>query len=182
MNLNTHQSSKRITSCKSVAGYTLIEVLIVILIISIVTTATLMTISRNENRDIEMFAKEITQMVSLAEEQAMLEPNVLGISLASHSVQFASLGKDTETKKPVWLPLNDHVLNRAVIPGNIQISLEVAGKVVELNGVSKSIPQIIFSTNGDVTPFVMYVGKKGKKPRYAITADADGNVSSTSLS
>ena len=182
MTFNTHQQSNRSASCKFAAGYTLIEVLIVILIISIVPTVTLMTISRNESRDIETFANELTQMVSLAEEQAMLEPNVLGISLASHAVQFASLGKDNETQKPVWLPLNDHVLSRAAIPGNIQISLEVAGKVVKINGASKSPPQIIFSTNGDVTPFVMYVGKKGKKPRYAITADADGNVSSTSLS
>lgn len=183
MNLNnsTRQSFES-TSRKTAAGYTLIEVLIVIFIISIVTTVTLMTISRNENRDIETFANELKQMVSLAEEQAMLEPNVLGISLAPHTVQFTSLGKDKESQKPVWLPLEDHTLSRAAIPANIQVSLEVAGSTVDLGGAAKSMPQIIFSTNGDVTPFVMYVGKKGQKPRYAITADADGNVSSTALS
>lgn len=169
------------TSRVRTVGYTLIEVLIVIFIISIVTTVTLMTISRNENRDIDIFAKELAQMVSLAEEQAMLEPNVLGISLAQHSVQFASLGKDEQTQKPVWLPLTDHALTRTAIPKNVQVSLEVAGNTIELSGAAK-VPQIIFSTNGDVTPFIMYVGKKGQKPRYAITADADGNVSSTALS
>lgn len=165
----------------SAAGFTLIELLVVIFIISIVTTVTLMTISRNENRDIETFATELTQMVSLAEEQAMLQPTVLGISLAPHTIQFATLGKDEESHKPVWLPLEDHVLDRYSIPQNIQISLQVAGVPVSLNPVTKSIPQIIISTNGDVTPFVMYVGKKGKKPRFAITADADGNVTSTLL-
>lgn len=170
------------TSRVSAAGYTLIEILVVIFIISIVSTVTLMTISNNENRDIDTFAKELTQMVSLAEEQAMLEPNVLGITLAHHKLQFASLGKDKETQKSVWLPLNDHVLSGRTIPKNMQVSLEVAGSTVKLKGMEKSLPQIIFSTNGDVTPFVMYVGKKGKKPRYAITADADGNVSSTQLS
>lgn len=164
------------------AGFTLIELLVVLFIISIVTTTTLMTISHNENRDIETFAKELTQMVSLAEEQAMLEPNVLGISLASNSVRFSSLGKDTETNKSVWLPLEDRTLNNFVIPGNIQVSLEVAGGKVDIVNGKNAIPQIIISTNGDVTPFVMYVGKKGKKPLYAITADADGNVASTALS
>lgn len=168
------------TSRVTAAGYTLIEVLIVIFIISIVTSVTLLTISRNENRDIETFAKELTQMVALAEEQAMLEPNVLGISLAQNNVQFSSLSK--EKNKSVWLPLTDHVLKRFAVPGNIQISLQVAGSTVELNSGTQSLPQIIFSTNGDVTPFIMYVGKKGKKPRFAITADADGNVSSTALS
>lgn len=163
------------------AGFTLIELLVVIFIISIVTTVTLMTISRNENRDIETFANELTQMVSLAEEQAMLQPTVLGISLAPHTIQFAALSKDDVNHQPVWLPLEDHVLDRYSIPQNIQISLQVAGAPVSLNPATKSIPQIIISTNGDVTPFVMFVGKKGKKPRYAITADADGNVSSTLL-
>ena len=172
---------KRSTTSRSkTAGYTLIEVLIVIFIISIVTTVTLLTISRNENRDIETFAKELTQMVSLAEEQAMLEPNVLGMTLATDTIQFASLTKDKENQ-PVWLPLTDHVLNHYSIPSNIQVSLQIAGNKVEL-GSAKSIPQIIISTNGDVTPFILYVGKKGMKPRFAITADADGNVSSTSLS
>lgn len=164
------------------AGYTLIEILIVILIISIVTTVTLLTIGHNENRDMETFAKELTQMVSLAEEQAMLEPNTLGISLAPHSIQFASQQKDKETNKAVWLPLTDHVLNHYAIPDKIQVSLQVAGNKVELNHSVNDMPQIIISTNGDVTPFILYVGKKGQKPRYAITADADGNVSSTLLS
>jgi general secretion pathway protein H len=164
------------------SGYTLIEVLIVIFIISIVTSVAMMTINRNENRDIETFAKEITQMVSLAEEQAMLEPNVLGIQLGSRQLQFASLTKDEKTQKPIWLPLDDHVLTGRKIPGNIQLTLEVAGSSVELNGSAKAIPQIIFSTNGDVTPFILYVGKKGKKPMYAISADADGNVASAALS
>jgi general secretion pathway protein H len=179
MKLNLRDRHRKASRCKT-AGYTLIEVLIVIFIISIVTTVTLLTISRNENRDIENFAKEMTQIVALAEEQAMLEPNVLGITLASQDVRFASLGKDNKTQKSVWLPLNDHVLKHFDIPANIQVSLEVAGKTVELSG--GALPQIIFSTNGDVTPFVMYIGKKGKKPRFAITADADGNVSNTAIS
>jgi general secretion pathway protein H len=164
------------------SGYTLIEVLIVIFIISIVTTVTLLSIGRNENRDIELFAKEITQMVSLAEEQAMLEPNVLGISLADHAIHFASLTKDKETQKSSWLPLQDHVLGQRAIPDNIQVSLQMNGNKVALGDSHESQPQIVISTNGDVTPFMIYVGKRGKKPQYVVTADADGNVTSTALS
>ncbi len=165
-----------------VRGFTLIELLVVIFIISIVTTVTLMTISRNENRDMETFAKELSQMVSLAEEQAMLEPNVLGISVANHSIQFKGLMKDEESKKSNWVQLDDHVLNTFAIPQNIQVSLQVSGNHIDLSKQENNIPPIIFSTNGGVTPFVMYVGKAGQKPRFAVTADADGNVSSTALS
>lgn len=164
------------------SGYTLIEVLVVIFIISIATSVTLLTIGKNENREIETFAKELTQMVSLAEEQAMLQPRVLGIALNSNTIQFASFDKDKETQKSTWLPLSDHVLHHYAVPDNIQISLHISGSQIALNGEPSTTPQIIFSTNGDVTPFVMYVGKKGKKPAYAISADADGNVDYTAIS
>jgi general secretion pathway protein H len=167
---------------KHVRGFTLIELLVVIFIISIVTTVTLMTISRNENRDMETFSNELTQMVSLAEEQAMLEPGVLGIAIANHSIQFKGLIKDEESKKSNWVALDDHVLNTFTIPQNIQVSLQVSGNHIDLSKQDHDVPPIIISTNGGVTPFVMYVGKAGQKPRYAITADADGNVTSAALS
>lgn len=163
-------------------GFTLIEVLIVIFIISIATTMTLLSIGKNENREIETFAKEVTQMVSLAEEQAMLEPHVMGISLQPRAIQFASLNTDKETQKKSWLPMTDHALNQHAIPSNIQISLHIAGNPVSLNATQEGDPQIIISTNGDITPFVMYIGKKGKQPLFAITADADGNITKTALS
>lgn len=157
------------------AGYTLIEILVVIFIISIATTVTLLTIGKNENREIETFTKELTQMVSLAEEQAMLQPRILGITLNANTIQFASYDKNKETQKSTWLPLSDHVLNHYAIPDNIQVSLQGVAS-------QQDTPQIIFSTNGDVTPFVLFVGKKGKKPMYAISADADGNVGYTEIS
>lgn len=166
------------------AGFTLIEVLIVILIISIVTGVSLLTLNRNENREIEAFANELTQMVSLAEEQAMLEPKVLGISFEGDDVQFHSLLTEKESKKQIWQPLNDRILGTYTIPANVQLSLQVAGNEIKLeaDGEERKVPPIVISTNGGMTPFILYVGKKGEKPRFAITADADGNVHSASLS
>jgi len=170
------------TSRVHAAGFTLIELLVVIFIISIVTTVTLLTIGRNENRDIETFAKELTQMVSLAEEQALLEPAVLGIDVQSTGIAFKTLTKNQESQKSVWEPLTDHVLSRYAIPANMQVSLQVSGNQVDLADEADSVPPIIISSNGGMTPFILYVGKAGKKPQYAITADADGNVFSTALS
>ena len=45
----------------------------------------------------------------------------------------------------------------------------------------KHSPQIVISTNGDITPFKIYVAKTGKSPRYVISGDADGNITSKSL-
>ena len=56
-------------------GFTLIELLVVIFIISIVTSVALLSISRNENKQLEAFTNELVQTVTLAEEQAMLQPS-----------------------------------------------------------------------------------------------------------
>lgn len=169
------------------AGFTLIEVLVVLFIISIVTSVALLTISHNENRKLESFANELAQTLTLAEEQAMLQPSVLGLSLNENTFHFAAYQPDEKGKKLAWIPLEDKLLGSHVIPYGIQIDIKVDGKAAtssnhdEAETVS-AIPQIIISTNGDITPFTIYVGKKGQKPRYAIRGEADGNVTRQLLS
>lgn len=163
------------------SGFTLIEVLVVLLIISIVTSVALLTIRRNENKEMESLAHEITQILSLAEEQALLQPTVLGVSMTEQQMTFASLENSGNGKKPTWAPFNDAVLGTHRIPKDIQISLQV-DKASSNVDHGKAMPQIIISSNGDVTPFAIYIGKKGKKPRYVIKGNADGTVTNQFLS
>lgn len=169
---------------RSVGGFTLIEILIVLFIISIVTSMAFLSISRNENRQLESFANELTQMLTLAEEQAMLEPSVLGLSINEHSLQFASFETLAEEKKKVWIPLKDKLLGQHRIPKGVELAVQVGEKRAEgeADKVDPTHPQIIISTNGDITPFTIYVGKPGEKPRYVIKGHADGSVTNTLLS
>jgi general secretion pathway protein H len=147
-------------------GYTLIEILVVLLIISIVTSVAMLNIGQNKNKQLETFANELTQIVTLAEEQAMLQPMVLGLSFNERSMQFSSF-------KNTWRPLQDAQFSKHGIPNNIQINVQ---------GGAKSGPEIIISSNGDITPFTIYLSQKGKEPRYVIKGEADGTVTNTELS
>ena len=163
-------------------GFTLIEILIVLFIISIVSSVALLSIGHNENKRLASFANELTQTMVLAEEQAMLQPSVLGVILKDNSLQFVTLQSITDKNKS-WLPLNDKVLNQHLVPDNIQLEIEVGGQRVDLSDdKAATMPQIIISTNGDVTPFRIYIGKKGERPRYMVVGEADGNVINKSLS
>lgn len=170
------------------SGFTLVEILVVLFIISIVTSVALLSIRQNENKQMETFANELAQTLMLAEEQAMLQPTVLGLSLGEHSFQFstyttASTTASTSEKKSNWLPMEDKVLGMHSIPHNIHVGVEVGNRSKETSTEEKekNIPQIIISTNGDLTPFVIYVGKKGEKPRYAVRGEADGSITSKAL-
>lgn len=167
---------------RSLQGFTLIEILVVLFIISIVTSVALMSISHNESKQLEAFTDELVQTISLAEEQAMLQPVVLGLSMRDKTLQFVTLKNELAAeKKDKWTSFEDHLLNKHAIPDDVHISIDVGQQKVSSNE-EVSHPQVIISTNGDLTPFSIYIGKQGSKPSYVITGDADGNVSSHALS
>lgn len=164
------------------AGFTLIEVLIVVLIISIVTSVGVLTISRNTNKEVELFAKEFTQVIKMAEEQAMLQPAELGLVIKEETYQFVEMQKTKDGKASQWSPLDDNVLGVHAIPGHVEVRIATQGsQSKDDNENAQKQPQIVISTNGGVTPFTIYVGKKGAKPRFVITGDADGTITTKPL-
>lgn len=161
-------------------GYTLIEILIVIFIISIVSTVALLTIGHNQNRRLETLATQITQLLTLAEEQAMLQPAVMGLSIGESSFQFLSYQPDADGQQMHWAALQDKALQAHAIPDGIALSLQLADQSTAEDDKTQS-PQIIISTNGDITPFTLYIGKQGYAPRYVVKGEADGTVTSHEL-
>jgi general secretion pathway protein H len=157
-------------------GYTLIEILIVIFIISIVSTVALLTIGHNQNRRLETLATQITQLLTLAEEQAMLQPAVVGLSIGESSFQFFSYQPDADGKQMHWVEMQDKAMRAHVIPDGIRLQLQLADQAAAKDETEQPSPQIIISTNGDITPFTLSIGKQGDAPRYVVKGEADGTV------
>jgi general secretion pathway protein H len=163
-------------------GFTLVEILVVLFIIGIVSSVALMSISFNENRQLESFANEFVQQVTLAEEEAMLTASVLGISFDESSYQFMRYHEKAGDKKVTWTKVEDKILTKKTIPKGIELSVDTGKEITSLSDAKKEVkPIIVISTNGDITPFKIYVGRAGKAPRYVIKGDADGNITSSAI-
>ncbi len=160
-------------------GYTLIEILVVLLIISIVSSVALLSIHRNENKEIEIFANNIAQTIQLASEQAMLQPMILGLALDNRGFYFSRLQINPQGEED-WLLMKDSILSRQSVPSNIEVRMDIAGSRWFAAKDEKN-PPIIISTNGDFTPFTIYIGKKGEKPKYAISGKANGQITNKIL-
>lgn len=157
-------------------GFTLIEILVVIVIISIVTTVAMLSIGRGDRKTLEYVTNELTQSITLAQQQALLRPAILGIKIDSTHYSFWAYRSDKQP--PVWQLLKkDKNLKERAIPSMVELKIEVQTK-----NKSTDHPQIILSTNGDNTPFVIYVGKQGQKPRFLIRGEENGSVSTEKLS
>ena len=157
-------------------GYTLLEILVVLVIISIVAGMAILTLGRNDNKMLQAFTQEFVQTLTLAEEQALLQPATLGLVLTNHSFGFYEYNETRS--QAAWKPLMDQELGLRKIPADIQIILKIANKILPQEQLTGETPTILISTNGTLTPFTILIGKKNKKPRYKLIGQADGTITS----
>jgi general secretion pathway protein H len=157
-------------------GFTLIEILIVMVIISIVGAASLMSINHNKNKAMENFSSEIKNLVILAEQQAMLQPAVLGLRFTPRDMQFYQFQEpDKESPKPAWKALTNSTFGKHLLPKNTEVTLKIQDKTIT---TESNEPHLIISTSGDLTPFVILIGDKNSPPAYRVTGTEDGSVTS----
>lgn len=160
------------------AGFTLIEILIVILIISIVSSIAVLTISHNQNKRMEYFANDLADLISLAEEEAMLRPAVLGLVFTKNQFQFYEY-QPAAKKNNLWVVLgNDPTFHPHDLPSDIKVTLKIEGQIVPPAEDLKNVfPALIISGTTDITPFIILIGKKNGEPRYQIKGNANGMIS-----
>lgn len=151
-------------------GFTLIEILVVMVIISIVTTVAMLSLGRNNTKVVEAFVNDFTQSITLAEEQAMLAPAVLGLTFDGKTWGFVARAKSS------WNPWSQEGLQTRDIPNGLNVQFGT------IQASSTTTPKIIISSNGDMTPFTLYVGKTGEKPSVKIEGNADGSLTTEHLS
>lgn len=156
-------------------GYTLIEILIVIFIISIVSTVAILSIGRSHHQRLSAMASQVAQLMTLAEEQAMLQPAVMGMSISGQAIQFAVYQAPVNNKgKPSWLPWQEKPLQPHPIPDDMVLVLTLNGH--EAMDEKNAAQPVVISTSGDITPFTLSIGMKGREPEYVVRGEADGTI------
>lgn len=151
-------------------GFTLIEILIVIVIISIISSVAILSIGINKDKQLDSISDQLINIFTLAEQEALLEPATIGFVLTPNSFQFYTYTKKGADESP-WEAITGTTLGTHHLPDDVQITLKIQGKTVK--GVE---PKLILSPSGDITPFVLYISRKGVAPRYKIVGTANGNI------
>jgi general secretion pathway protein H len=157
-------------------GFTLIEILVVMVIISVVGGIALLSIHHNENTRYDRLARELANRLTLAQEQAMLQPTILGLTLDETHFQFYEYRRDTKTNKDHWEPIESPELGSHPLPDDIKLTVKVRNKVLPTGNYGA--PALIISTSGDIIPFTILIGKPGSAPRYQVVGSAEGTITS----
>ena len=162
---------------RSTRGFTLIEILIVMVIISIaVTFAALSVGGFIKARRVEMAAKELSALLPLASQQAILQPAIIGLQIEPHRYAFYRFVINVNTNKGQWQKISkDLILKPRFLDKNIILSLQLKENIFLANSNQKNNPQIIFLPSGDNTPFILLITNQGKPPRFQLSGEGNGN-------
>lgn len=107
-------------------GFTLVEMLVVVLIIGILVTFASLTIGNRAVSDkIDTEAARMTQLFQLAQEESELRGLEIGFLYTDAGYEFLVLGDNG-----LWAPIAEGPLHARALPAPIEFSLRVEGRPV----------------------------------------------------
>ncbi|MDP3704489.1 MAG: type II secretion system minor pseudopilin GspH [Legionellaceae bacterium] len=149
-------------------GFSLIEILVVILIISITLGFAMLAYGDfGEKRSIVTAAQEFANYVTLVKQEAILESSTLGIH--TDSTGYEAL-RFQEPK--TWQPMAQSIFHHHRFPKRVVIH------ILPNRSQTKS-PAIIVNASGDMTPFEIHFGTAKNANVVTVIGKSDGYVAVT---
>lgn len=157
-------------------GFTLLEILVVVVIIGILATfATLSIGNRALDDRLDAEARRLEQVLKLASEEAEAKGVEIGFRYTQDRYEFLATDKDGR-----WAPYADAGPLRArAIPDPFYVELRVEGRPVppaqdQTSRDQKIEPQILLLSSGEVTAFSMDLKASAYPAFYRLDVDALG--------
>jgi general secretion pathway protein H len=147
-------------------GFTLIEILIVIVIIGITIGFALLNFGDfGASRRIQFAAEQLVNTLKLAQQQAILDTSTLGLNINNNSYQILKY------QNMVWRPVSDKgIFKVQLFPKNTVIILQTQSKPIP------GSPPLVINSSGDITPFTLVFGTGKEDKLLSITGLRNGTL------
>lgn len=154
---------------KRAAGFTLLELMAVILIIGIIVSFASLSIGQNSSRIVQEEVERLHGLIQLAGEEAVLQGREIALEFDRDRYQFLELGGDS------WQPIEeDKMFRKRPLPETVELELTLEG--VETNFEDKQkLPRIFILSSGELTPFNLILSiDEGEK--YSLQGEFNGKL------
>ncbi|MCK5308861.1 MAG: type II secretion system minor pseudopilin GspH [Zetaproteobacteria bacterium] len=172
-----------VSSFRQSAGFTLIELMVVIVLIGIIFTFAALSLGGDDVAELmEQETRRLVTVLDVASDEAIIRGEELAIHFTDSSYEFLVLGAAG------WqAPEDDALLKAHTLPGDIELRLEVEGELPLLLAVAPDeagesgdegalVPQAYILSSGEMTPFTVTLQSELSDARYYLTASLLGEL------
>jgi general secretion pathway protein H len=187
------------------SGFTLLEVMLVVLLIGMASLAVVMTLPNNLNSEnnVSWQAQRFATLLQFAEDEALISGNELGLVMKNNSYQFAVYNY----AKQRWLAARVGEIERAIgLPESIALEYRLSDSVwgdlnnleqdsfieeselIEIeadNTLETLAPQVYVMSSGEVSPFSLIFSKvdnDAEEQAMTVSVSMNGAISIAELS
>jgi general secretion pathway protein H len=162
------------------AGFSLLELLVVVAIIGLLVRAvTLSWDVLGNDREIEQETARLRSVVDLLHEEALMQSRDYGLMFTETGYRFYVF----DYQQLQWVePQGDRLLEPYALPAELSMTLVLDGRQVPLDpdfesqDIENAEPQVMLLSSGEVTPFTIEMTRAGIDGRFELTAQLDGKV------
>lgn len=155
-------------------GFTLLEVLVVVLIIGVVLGLAVISIRDDPGQRVQTEARRFAALATLASQEAVLQSREIAVELERTGYRFLML-QDGE-----WLPPGDDVFRARTLPEDMELSVsiegETAGQQRQQQGTTRRDPRIYMLSGGEMTPFELSIRHIDRDAVHRVRGDAGGRI------
>lgn len=129
-------------------GFSLLELLVVLLLIGIILTMATLSVGPVGNRaDSASEAHRLAALLQLAREQAVLQGLEHGLEVSRGGYRVLAFEDDQ------WAPLSDTTWRPRVLPEGLRLDLAIEGRALALPAEQPGEPQLLLLSSDEMTPF-----------------------------
>jgi len=159
------------------AGFTLIEILVVVAIIGLMSAVVLLSFSlTGRDRELEKESDRLLALFTYVREQAELQTREYGVLFQDDGYEFLTY----DMRRAAWRSVfEDDALSARKLPDGLGVKLTVEARPVVLTRPADSkdkTPQVMIFSNGDLTSFAATVERDGGRRSVTVTQDNQGQV------
>ena len=156
-------------------GFTLFEIMVVLLLIGIMTGFALLSVGGGPRERLAEEGQRLAALVELQQQEAILRSELRGIRFSRTGYTILNLSQQGQ-----WQPLvAATTLTQRELPEDIVLGLWIDDRSAELNSHEQQ-PQVVLLASGESTEFVVVFGfaddQKLDAPLYRVASDALGHL------
>lgn len=157
------------------AGFTLVEILVVLLIVSVMAGVTVISLpSINTSNDFEAEVKRLEVLLELARDEALMQSSELGFRIDRDRFGLPS-GYSFyiyDDLNQVWTGYDRAPFKARRLEGDVRLSLQIEGDAerFRLDDEDENLPPVMLLSSGETTPFDLIISQADD----SVTLRADG--------